>query len=380
MPEEITPFRVAIPDGDLDDLRQRLRRTRWAEPSTVADWSQGVPLDYLQALCGHWAEDYDWRARERRLNAFAQFRTPIDGLGIHFLHVRSPEPDALPLILTHGWPGSIVEFMEVIGPLSDPAAHGGDRRDAFHVVAPSLPGYGWSDKPSTPGWGIERIAAAWAALMARLGYERYGAQGGDWGSAITGALGRLDPDHIAGVHVNMVVAQPPPDQRDFDEEEREALGAMTHYMASESGYSKQQGTRPQTLGYGLCDSPAGQCAWILEKFWAWADCGGDPVAAFGADRLLDNIMLYWLPATPASSGRLYWENAQRTGSWGDPVRVPAGASLFPKEIMRAPRHWAERTYTDLRSWSVLDRGGHFAAFEQPELFVGEVRDFFRLVR
>ena len=380
MSDEIVPFRVEVPEGELADLRERLARTRWPEPATVGDWSQGVPLDYLQALCGHWSEGYDWRAREARLNGPAQFRTEIGGLGIHFLHVRSPEPGALPLVLTHGWPGSIVEFLDVVGPLSDPAAHGGDPADAFHVVAPSLPGYGWSDKPSTTGWGIERVADAWATLMARLGYDRYGAQGGDWGAGVTSRLGLQDPGHLAGIHLNMVAAGPAPGQQDLDEEERRAIAALTRYSQHESGYSQQQATRPQTLGYGLTDSPVGQCAWILEKFCAWADCDGDPVGAFGADRLLDNIMLYWLSSSAASSARLYWESFASFAGGTRPVEVPAGASVFPKEIIRAPRKWAERTYTDLRYWNELDRGGHFAAFEQPELFVDEVRAFFRLVR
>jgi pimeloyl-ACP methyl ester carboxylesterase len=378
--EEIAPFRIEVADADIDDLRDRLRRTRWPEAATVDDWSQGVPLPYLQGLCRYWADGYDWRAREAKLNALPQFRTEIDGLGIHFLHVRSPEPDALALVLTHGWPGSIVEFAEVVGPLTDPAAHGGDPRDAFHVVAPSLPGYGWSDKPTSTGWGLERIAAAWATLMARLGYDRYGAQGGDWGAGVTAFIGRQDPDHVAGIHVNMPTGRPESGQTTFTEDEQASLAAGTNYAENESGYSRQQATRPQTVGYGLTDSPAGQCAWILEKFCAWSDCDGDPIAAFGADRLLDNIMLYWLPASAASSGRLYWQSFRTMGSRLGQVLVPAGASIFPKEIVRVPRHWAARTYANLCYWNELERGGHFAAFEQPELFVGELRNFFRLVR
>ncbi len=379
MSDEVLPFRVEVPEGDLRDLRERLARTRWPEPATVGDWSQGVPLDYVKALCRHWSDGYDWRAREARLNELAQFRTEIDGLGIHFLHVRSPEPEALPLVLTHGWPGSIVEFQEVVGPLTDPVAHGGDPADAFHVVVPSLPGYGWSDKPATTGWGIERIAEAWGTLMARLGYDRYGAQGGDWGAGVTTRLGIQDPGHLAGIHLNLVAARPEPGQREFDEEEQRAIADLAHYTEWESGYSQQQATRPQTLGYALTDSPAGQCAWILEKFRSWADCGDDPVGAFGADRLLDNIMVYWLSSSAASSARLYWQSF-RSMVGTQPVDVPTGASVFPKEIIRSPRKWAERIYTDLRYWNELDRGGHFAAFEQPELFVNEVRAFFRLVR
>jgi pimeloyl-ACP methyl ester carboxylesterase len=380
MASGIDPFRIAVADSDLEDLRQRLRQTRWPEAATVTDWTQGVPLSYVQELCGYWADEYDWRAREARLNQVPQYRTDLDGLGIHFLHIPSPEPDALPLIITHGWPGSIVEFMEVIGPLTNPGAHGGNPKDAFHVVAPSLPGYAWSDKPTTTGWGLQHIAAAWAALMDRLGYHRYGAQGGDWGAGVTTSLGRQDPEHVVGIHVNLVVGTPEPGQTEFTADEHESLAAMSRYMESESGYMQEQSTRPQTLGYGLSDSPAGQCAWILEKFHAWTDCDNDPVAAFGADRILDNIMLYWLPGAGASSARLYWESYPGAMTGLGPVEVPAGASIFPKEIIRAPRHWASRTYTDLRYWNQLDRGGHFAAFEQPGLFVDEVRTFFRLIR
>ncbi|MGH9007040.1 MAG: epoxide hydrolase family protein, partial [Acidimicrobiales bacterium] len=254
MADDVSPFLIEIGDEQLADLAIRLANTRWPEPEVVEDWSQGVPLAYLRPLVGHWAEHYDWRTTEARLNAIAQFKTEIDGVGVHFLHVPSPEPDALPLVLTHGWPGSIVEFLEVIGPLSDPAAHGGDRADAFHVVCPSLPGYGFSDKPPVPGWGVERIASAWAVLMARLGYGRYGAQGGDWGSAVTAALATADPEHVAGIHVNMVVALPSAeDMGDLTDREKDALAAMEHYQRWDSGYSTQQSSRPQTVGYALVD-------------------------------------------------------------------------------------------------------------------------------
>jgi epoxide hydrolase len=376
---EVSPFTISIEDAVLADLADRLKRTRWPEPELVDDWSQGVPLAYLQDLCRYWADGYDWRRREELLNRFEHFRTDVEEVGIHFLHVRSPEPDALPLVLTHGWPGSIVEFLDVIGPLSDPAGHGGDRKDAFHVVCPSLPGYGFSDKPPSAGWGVERIASAWAQLMARLGYDRYGAQGGDWGAGVSAALGRADPDHVVGIHLNMVVAQPAPeDLEQLTEAEKASMASMEHYMRSDSGYATQQSTRPQTLGYGLVDSPAGQCAWILEKFWSWTDTGGDPVGVLGADRILDDVMLYWLPATAASSGRLYWESF-RSGFAGT-IPVPTGASIFPKEIFRPSRRWAERRFTDLRYWNELEVGGHFAAFEQPELFVNEVRAAFRTMR
>ncbi len=378
MTHGIEPFTVAASEAELEDLRQRLARTRWPEEAPVDDWSQGAPLAVVRDLCSYWATGYDWPARQGRLNAFPQFRTEIDGLAIHFLHVRSPEPGALPLVITHGWPGSVVEFLDVLGPLSDPSAHGGDPADAFHVVCPSLPGYGWSDKPAATGWGVERIAAAWDSLMARLGYDRYGAQGGDWGAMVTTLLGSNHPRPLAGIHLNMPIAGPESGQTDFTDAEQDALAAMTHYLEWESGYSAEQSTRPQTLGYGLADSPAGQCAWILEKFWAWTDTGGDPVGALGADRLLDNVMAYWLPAAGASSARLYWESFRRTPS--AEVGVPSGVSAFPKELFRPSRRWVERQYTDLRYWNELDRGGHFAAFEQPAVFVDEVRRFFRLVR
>ncbi|WP_326944016.1 epoxide hydrolase [Amycolatopsis sp. NBC_01307] len=373
----ITPFRIDVPEADLDDLRARLRRTRWPEPEPVGDWSQGTPLAVLREFCEYWAAGYDWRRAEARLNGFPQYRTEIDGLGLHFLHVRSPHPDALPLVLTHGWPGSIVEFTKVIGPLTDPP----DPADAFHVVCPSLPGYGFSDKPSSPGWGIERIAAAWAELMARLGYSRYGAQGGDWGTSITTSLAQRDAAHLAGIHLNPPIAAPDPATfDDLTAAERAALAALEHAQRWEDGYSVQQSTHPQTLGYGLADSPAGLCGWLLEKFHAWSD--GFP---FTRDELLDTITLYWLTGTATSSARLYWESIAKVQKWfseatDDTVDVPTGCSIFPAEMPRPSRRWAARRYTDIRHWNELDRGGHFAAFEQPELFVTEVRTFFRLVR
>jgi epoxide hydrolase len=376
----ITPFRLDVPEEQLEDLRARLALTRWPERETVADWSQGIPLAYVQELCRYWAEAYDWRRAEARLDAIGQFRTEIDGLGIHFLHARSPERDALPLIVTHGWPGSVVEFLDVIGPLADPVAHGGRAADAFHVVCPSLPGYGFSDKPAQPGWGVGRIAAAWATLMRRLGYDRYGAQGGDWGAAVTTALAQQDAAHLAGIHLNMPMIGPADIAAAGEPTaaEQAALAAFAEHRASGTGYSKQQSTRPQTLGYGLVDSPAAQCAWIVEKLWAWTDCDGHPENALTRDQILDNVMLYWLPATGASSARLYWE------SFGArdfaPIDVPAGCSVFPKEIFPVSRRWAERRFRDLRHYRELGRGGHFAAFEQPAAFAEEVRAFFRAVR
>jgi pimeloyl-ACP methyl ester carboxylesterase len=383
---QVTPFRVDIPQEVLDDLRARLDGTRWPEAETVADWSQGVPLAYLRELCRYWAEGYDWRATERRLNLLPQYRTEIDGLGIHFLHVRSPHPDAFPVVLTHGWPGSIVEFLKVIGPLTDPTAHRGQATDAFHLVIPSLPGYGFSGRPAQPGWGVERIAGAWARLMARLGYRRYGAQGGDWGTSVSTSIAQQDPEHVAGIHLNPPLA--PPDPATFDDltdRERAALASLDHAAEWESGYSQEHATRPQTIGYALVDSPAALCAWIVEKFWSWTDHDGHLEHLLTRDELLDNVMLYWLPGTGASSVRLYWESIRQVNRWisgptTDTVAVPTGCSIYPKELQRPSRRWAERRFTDIRYWNELDRGGHFAALEQPDLFVEEVRSFFRLVR
>jgi pimeloyl-ACP methyl ester carboxylesterase len=379
-------FLIHVPEADLNDLRERLKRTRFPERETVEDWSQGVPLTYMKELCRYWGEEYDWRVTEALLNALPQFRTVIDGLGIHFIHVRSPQPDALPLTLTHGWPGSIVEFLKVIGPLADPVTYGGDPVDAFHVVCPSLPGYGFSDKPAQPGWSVERIARAWSRLMAQLGYERYGAQGGDWGASISTSMGQQDPDHVAGIHLNPpIVAPDPATFDDLTEMERAALAAREHSQDWDSGYSAQQSTRPQTVGYGLVDSPVALCAWIIEKFWSWTDSQGNPENVLTRDELLDNVMLYWLTGTGASSARLYWESIREVSERLsvpnlDVVKVPTGSSIPPKENPRPSRRWAAKRYTDIRYWNELEVGGHFAAFEQPDLFVNEVRSFFRLVR
>ncbi len=373
----VKPFRIAVPDDDLDDLRHRLARTRWPDRECVDDWGQGVPLDYVRDLAGYWADGYDWRAREAALNRFDQFITELDGLDIHFIHQRSPHPDAFPLLITHGWPGSIVEFHKVIGPLTDPTAHGGTAADAFHVVCPSLPGYGFSGKPTTTGWGVGRIATAWDELMARLGYDRYGAQGGDWGAAVTTELGRRGGRCVA-IHTTMPLARPPADLTDPTPEEQRALAAARHYRRWDSGYAKQQSTRPQTRGYGLVDSPVGQLAWIVEKFWAWTDCDGHPENVLSRDELLDNVMLYWVTGSAASSARLYWESFAVFGST-DRVRVPTGVARFPREINQAPRHWCEAIYP-ITHWTDMPRGGHFAAFEQPELFVEDVRTFFRTIR
>ncbi|MGQ0576307.1 MAG: epoxide hydrolase family protein [Pseudonocardia sp.] len=375
------PFRIDIPDAELDDLRHRLARTRWPEPATVPGWTQGVPLDYARELCNHWARAYDWRRCEAELNALPQLVTPLDGGGpdtvdVHVLHAPSPHPDALPLLLTHGWPGSVVEFLDVLPALTDPP----DPRDAFHVVAPTLPGFGFSGKPAATGWGVERIARAWAQLMERLGHDRYGAHGGDWGSMVTAALGSLAPAGLAGVHLTLPLARRPrgADPADLQPEDRAALADRARFETDGTGYSRQQATRPQTLGYGLTDSPAGQCMWVVEKFFEWTDCDGHPEHVIARDRLLDNVMLYWLPAAAASSARIYWESFDARVL--DPVHVPAGATVFPRELNRVPRAWLETRFTDLRHYSRPERGGHFASLEQPAVLVEELRAFFRLVR
>ncbi|HKT03983.1 MAG TPA: epoxide hydrolase [Rugosimonospora sp.] len=382
------PITIEVPDSALADLRERLARARWPEPATVPDWGQGVPDGWLRELCGYWADGYDWRALEARLNAVPQFLTELDGVDIHVLHARSPVAGALPLVLTHGWPGSVVEFLDVLGPLSDPVAHGGAAQDAFHVVCPALPGFGFSGKPAQPGWGLDRIAAAWAGLMSRLGYERFGAQGGDWGAGVTTSLARQFPDRLVGIHLNYapwpVAARSTGD--DLTEDERDCLAAAAEFQEWGAAYALQQGTRPQTLGYGLTDSPVGQCAWIAEKFWAWTDHAGDPLQALSRDRMLDNISLYWHTASAASSARIYWEDGfvrpsrRAAGARAEPPAVPVGVSVFPREILRPSRRWCEAYYPDLRFYERLDRGGHFAAFEQPELFVDQVRRAFRTMR
>jgi len=386
MPEAIAPFRIETSEADLADLRSRLVSTRWPEKETVGDWSQGVPLGYVQELCRYWAQEYDWRGRERRLNALPQFRTEIGGLGIHFVHVRSPHPAALPLVMTHGWPGSFAEFGKVIGPLTDPVAHGGDAGDAFHVVCPSLPGYGFSDKPAAPGWGIERIADAWVLLMERLGYARFAAQGSDWGTSVSTCIGQRAPGKVVGLHLVPPLAPPDPATfSDLTDRERAALDDLQRAAREESGYSAEHATRPQTIGYALADSPAALCAWITEKFWAWTDHDGDLETVISRDELVDNLMLYWLPRAGASSARLYWESIRRVNDWisgavTDTVSVPVGCSVFPQELQRPSRRWAERRFTDIRYWGEPARGGHFAALEQPALFVAEVRRCFRALR
>ena len=379
MSEEIHPFTIAVDEADLADLKARLDSTRWPEREVVDDWSQGVPLDYTRELCEYWAHGYDWRRFEAALNAYPNFITEINGLDIQFTHVRSPHDDATPMVLTYGWPGSIAEFMAVIGPLTDPTNHGGVEADAFHLVIPSLPGFGWSAKPISTGASVEWIATAWDALMVRLGYESYVAQGGDWGGAVTSHIGSQNLGHCRAIHTNMPIAGPAPESlEDPSEQVLAALAAFEHYDKWDSGYSKQQSTRPQTLGYALADSPVGQAAWIVEKMWAWTDNDGHPESALTRDQILDNISIYWFTATAASSARLYWESLSQFGD--GTIDIPTGCSIFPKEIILCDRSWADQRYTDIRYWNEVDKGGHFAAWEQPEIFVDEMRAAFRVLR
>ena len=377
---QIESFEIRISDEALTDLRNRLENTRFPEAETPDDWSQGLPLAYAREIRDYWLNEYDWRAREAYFNRFPQFMTEIDGLTIHFLHCRSPHPEAAPLIITHGWPGSIVEFHKVIDPLVNPTDHGGDAADAFHVVCPALPGYGFSGKPTETGWGVEKIAGAWNTLMTRLGYDSYFAQGGDWGSAVTTAIGMQNLGPCAGIHLNMVSA-PPSEEAKTNPTERDlqAFKGGQYYQEWGAGYSKQQATRPQTLGYSLVDSPMGQAAWIMEKFYEWTDCDGHPENALSREEMLDNVMFYWLTGSGASSARLYWESFGAFGS-SDPITVPTGASIFPKEIVATPRSWAEGRFSNIVYWNELEKGGHFAAFEQPEQFIEEVRNCFRVMR
>ena len=370
---------IHIEEAQLTDLRERLTRTRFPDAEVVDDWSQGLPLAFARELRDTWATTYDWRSTEARINSHDPSRTMIDGLGIHFLHQRSPHTDALPLILTHGWPGSIMEFLGVIDALTDPVAHGGRAEDAFHVVVPSLPGYGFSDAPTTTGWGRDRIADAWAELMSRLGYERFAAQGGDWGSMVTAAMAAQHPDRLVGIHVTLAIVVPPAETlADMTPAEQATLDDFGTYQRWDGGYSTQQASRPQTLGYGLADSPMGQAAWIIEKFWSWVDHDGHPEDVLLRDSLLDNVMLYWLTNTGASSARLYWESFHDLDV--RPVEIPSAASIYPGEIFRPSRRWLESRFTDLRYFAEPTKGGHFAAFEQPDSFVDEVRAAFATMR
>ena len=375
---KISPYRIDIPQGALDDLRDRLGRTRWPDELPGVGWDLGVPLDYLKGLAGYWATTYDWRGQEAALNEFAQFTTVIDDQNIHFLHVRSPEPGALPLLITHGWPGSIAEFLDIIGPLVDPAAHGGDPADAFHVIAPSIPGFGFSGPTHETGWNTVRVARAWAELMRRLGYERYGAQGGDTGALVSPELGRIDPEHLAGIHVNNLLTFPSGQLDDLSDADQGRLKLMQRWQNEMAGYASIQSTRPQTLAYALTDSPVGQLAWIVEKFKEWTDPAAElPEDAVDRDRLLTDVSIYWLTATAGSSARLYYEGAKSWGQANEPSAVPTGVAVFPMDI--TIRSIAESQH-NIVHWTEFDRGGHFAAMEAPDLLVADVREFFRPLR
>lgn len=365
---------MEISEAQIADLRERLARTRWPDAETVEDWSQGLPLAYARELCAYWEQEYEMDRVATRLNAVPQFIAEIDGLDVHFIHLRSPEAAAVPLVLTHGWPGSVLEFLGLLGPLADPVAHGGEAADAFHVVVPSLPGYGFGSKPTEVGWGVERIADAWAELMRRLGYERYVAQGGDWGAPVSIALAARDPEHVAGLSLNYPLA-PRRGAENPTAEERADLADLKRFRAEEMGYSTQQASRPQTLAYGLADSPAAQCAWVVEKFRAWSDCDGHPENSFSRDELLDNVMVYWLNSTAASSARLYWESFGKSFGGGADARIatPTAYVAYPREIVRLSERLARTRFTDLRHYDRVARGGHFAALEVPEIFLAEVR-------
>jgi epoxide hydrolase len=381
----IRPFRIDVPEADLNDLWNRLANTRWPDELNGGSWRYGVPVGYLKQLADYWRTSYDWRKQEAELNRLPQFMTEIDGANVHFLHVRSDVPDALPLVLTHGWPGSVVEFLDVIGPLTDPQADGAAQADAFHVVIPAMPGYGFSGPTYDAGWTTARVARAWAELMSRLGYERYGAQGGDWGAFVSPELGRIDPEHVVGVHVNAATMGFMPfgpveadELATFTQAEKSRLERRNRFMNDMNGYFQIQATRPQTLAFGLSDSPAGQLAWIVEKFKEWTDESAElPEDAVDRDRLLTNVMLYWLTGTAASSARLYYEN-MHSASWGQrPGTVPTGVAVFVEDI--AIRRYGERA-NNIVHWSEFDRGGHFAAMEVPDLLVKDVRDFYRGLR
>lgn len=380
----VTPFHLSIPEQALTELRERLLRTRLPSSEIVADTSQGPRLAAMEALRKYWAERYDWRQCETLLNGFGQFTTEIDGVLIHFLHVRSKEAHALPLLLTHGWPGSVLEFRKVIEPLVDPVKHGGSAEDAFDVIVPSLPGFGFSGQPTEAGWDIGRIASAWATLMERLGCKKWGAQGGDWGAAVALLLGHMTPAGLAGIHLNFVMYQPTPEEMaNADADEQAMMASAQNYQQRLSGYAQVQGTRPQAVAYALSDSPVGQAAWIYSLFEDVADCNGDPTSVFSMDEMLDDIMLYWLPNASASSARLYWESMSAMMSGPPPFypsTMPTGISMFPKEQVRISKRWAEARFKKLVHYKQAAAGGHFAALEQPKEFVDGVRATFRSLR
>ena len=377
----VVPYEISISQSDIEDLEARLANSRLPDQLNSISWEYGSDLSFMQEVLSYWQEEFNWREQEQRLNQFDQFKTQIDGLEMHFIHQRSENPNSIPLMLVHGWPGSISEFTDILGPLTDPAAHGGDISDSFHVVAPSLPGFGFSGIPSETGYSPEKIAKILAMLMEKIGYDQYAIAGGDWGAIINRHLANHYPERLIGLHSNMMLASAPTDQEKRDqvtEAEASAAAARRSYMVNEVAYQQIQGTKPQTLGYGLNDSPLGLAAWIIEKFWSWMDCDGHPENTLTRDELLDNVMLYWLTASGASSARLYWESFGSFGG-GDKVEIPTGVASFPKEIIRSPRRWCEQSY-NITHWTTMPKGGHFGAFEQPELFVNDLRTFFKTIR
>ncbi|MCE9578052.1 MAG: epoxide hydrolase [Deltaproteobacteria bacterium] len=387
--EAIRPFTVHVPQAELDELRRRVQATRWPDKETVADQSQGVPLATLKPLVAYWGTDYDWRKAEAALNAFPQFMTRIDGLDIHFIHVKSKHPNAMPLIITHGWPGSIFELTKTIDPLVNPTAHGGKAEDAFDVVIPSMPGYGFSERPTTTGWNPDRMGRAWDVLMKRLGYDHYVAQGGDWGSVVADVMAKQAPRGLRGIHVNMPATIPPavaealtrggPPPAGLAPDEKAAYEQMDAFYKQGGAYGAMMVTRPQTIGYALTDSPVGLAAWFYDKMAAWTYSGGDPLKVLTRDEILDDITLYWLTNTETSGARLYWENNANNFNAVD-IAIPAAITVFPGEIYRAPKSWAEQAYHKLIYFHAVDKGGHFAAWEQPELFASELRAAFKSLR
>jgi pimeloyl-ACP methyl ester carboxylesterase len=375
----VRPFTVSISDAEIDDVKRRLAGTRWPDPETVRDWSQGVRVENARALVDYWEHRYDWRRFESELNRHPHFLTEIDGLDIHFIHVRSENPDALPLILTHGWPGSNADFLKLIGPLTDPVSFGGDAADSFDVVVPSLPGFGFSGKPTETGWTVERIASAWADLMKRLGYSRWAAQGGDWGAVVTTALGAMQPDGLVAIHLNTQYAFPAQMPDTLTPEQRDAVETLALYSGVLGGSNHLQGTKPETIGFALADSPAGQAAWIYEKYQSKTDNHGLAEDALSVDDMLDVISVYWVTNSAASSGRIYWENRSLTFA-GPKVTLPVAVTVFPKDIPRVARSWIEDTYSNLIHYGAADKGGHFAALEQPETLVSEIRTGLRSLR
>lgn len=382
--EAVRPFTIDVPDEVLADLRERLARTRLPDDLPGTAWDYGTDREYLEELLAYWRDEFDWRSQEWLLNGFDHFKTDVDGLDVHFIHQRSPHEDALPLVITHGWPGSIMEFYKIIPLLVDPTNYGGDAADAFHVVAPSIPGYGFSGKPAGRGWNPEKMAEVIGKLMERLGYDRYGTQGGDWGSIISRWQAVQHPDRVVGVHINMVTAGPPAGVEDptagVPPEELARTRERQEFFADERGYSNIQGTKPQTLGYGLNDSPAGLAAWIVEKFRTWCDCAGDVESRFTKDELLTNVMIYWATQTITSSTRIYYESRHTPPSREiGYIETPVGCAIFPKELFIPPRAWAEAAF-NVTHWTEMPRGGHFAALEEPELLTEDVRKFFRALR